>query len=485
MRHICHGASLCLTALYLVAFTAFSSVTNAQTPSVAPTPLGCSPSVASLKRIARQAWATTHDETKVLAALDAAIKSPSAAFVDFIDSPDGLFFTVQSPAQAYRYAVSEALRKRNPIESADAINAIAIDVTPTQIDAPNIEKVLVERNGQLVAPLTSSLQPRVMTTRLGGKEVINGGRLTYSCSSFFPGATVVVTGIPSVGVNMVRSFDEESLEALTGRPAPTPIAVKDLIGKTSSRVAGILPEPITRSGARARFHTRSGEALYVHYSPYGIVESVSNASILIADVVPPPEPPPAPTTAPPAGTPSTAVGRCQDGTTIYTRRNSPCIDNGWVAAWYDKSLSPPPEPRPVVAPRRETTTPAGPTLGEQLLLGKSQAAVRDMLGDPTVVEQRGNTWIYDGDGGSLRIEFAARFVSSIRPAEFDVVAARDALKNKRAARLTAEIEARKPKPVVVPGGAVARCGDNSFVFKSTGKKTCSRNKGVAEWYVRP
>src|SRR5690349_11253324 len=154
---------------------------------------GCEPSLGTLKRIASRTWAASHDPVDVLAAVDAAVGTGASDPFEFVGHADGLAFAVVFPPRYYRWKLSEALRKREPIESATVSTSILIQVSVTQIDAPNIEKVIVERDGRVVPSLSGALSPHVGVTRLGAKSVHNEGTFTYPCSAFFPGASVVVT----------------------------------------------------------------------------------------------------------------------------------------------------------------------------------------------------------------------------------------------------------------------------------------------------
>jgi hypothetical protein len=274
---------------------------------------GCLPTVAALKRIANDAWTASHDRDRVLAAVDEAI-GPDAedpwVFVDHAD--DGLLFTVAFPARQFRFSLSEVMRKREPITEASASSAVLIDVRATRIDSANIEKVIVERNGKVIPPLSNSLAPHVMTTRLGAKEVINSGRLTYPCSAFFPGAEVTVTGIPSGGHNLVLTLNDDQLEVLSGREFPRPLRAAGLVGLPEDRVRKLLGETATQTPERLGYDTNNGDRLLLT-TKGGRIVAVSNEKLLIADIRPPTKiASPATIEAPPE-TPKGAVAKCGDG----------------------------------------------------------------------------------------------------------------------------------------------------------------------------
>jgi hypothetical protein len=95
-------------------------------------------------------------------------------------------------------------------------DGIHIIVQPKQIDAPDIEKFVVQRNGNVVAPLRTALVVSEMSTRMGAKRMIHGGEVTYPLSAFEPGAgvNVKVIAIPASGSNISRTFSSLELRGI-------------------------------------------------------------------------------------------------------------------------------------------------------------------------------------------------------------------------------------------------------------------------------
>lgn len=176
----------------------------------------CRPTVASLRSLALSTWDATHDGDRVLAALDAQLGPYGNDWAQDIDYArrEGLSFAVFIPSRTYRSAVADALRKREPLAAVPVNEAVVISVGVMTMDAPNIEKVIVERNGKVVLPIGGSLRPQTFTNRMNAKTVRNDGALLYPCSAFMPGAEVVVTGIPSAGDNFERRFTSDELADL-------------------------------------------------------------------------------------------------------------------------------------------------------------------------------------------------------------------------------------------------------------------------------
>ena len=88
-------------------------------------------------------------------------------------------------------------------------SGVHILVNPSRIDAPDIEKIVVQRNGNLVAATRATLAPHELATATGAKRMIHSGDVIYPLSAFEPGLDVSVTviAIPASGSNITRTFD--------------------------------------------------------------------------------------------------------------------------------------------------------------------------------------------------------------------------------------------------------------------------------------
>lgn len=87
-------------------------------------------------------------------------------------------------------------------------------VNPTQIDAPDIIKVVLTRNGSVIPPTLSQLKVGELQTRMGAKRMIHSGAVFFPAGAFNPGAEVVLTAIPEVGKNLVSTFSQDELRRL-------------------------------------------------------------------------------------------------------------------------------------------------------------------------------------------------------------------------------------------------------------------------------
>jgi hypothetical protein len=106
------------------------------------------------------------------------------------------------------------VRRMEPVGDELWFGGIAIGVEPKQIGAPDIVRVVVERAGVLIEPITVTLKPTVFTTRMGVKEQIHAGTVLFPADAFDPGGDVVVTVIPQRGANTIRKLTESELRRL-------------------------------------------------------------------------------------------------------------------------------------------------------------------------------------------------------------------------------------------------------------------------------
>jgi len=137
-------------------------------------------------------------------------------FQSVVDS-DALTISLSGPLGIFYGNARERVRKfQSLIPAPGWQKEVQVVVSPTQIDSPDIERVIVQRNGAVVPPLRSTLAPRQMVTRMNAKSMIHGGTVTYPLSAFEPGAGVTVTiiAIPASGANITRTFGSFELRAI-------------------------------------------------------------------------------------------------------------------------------------------------------------------------------------------------------------------------------------------------------------------------------
>jgi hypothetical protein len=118
------------------------------------------------------------------------------------------------PISGFYLSASDLIRARKPIAGAAWTEGVTILIVPGTAKAPNIERVVVTRDGKTVAPVSSSLQ----STELGhGSDVqatLNGGRIVFPLDAFDPGADVRITLIPADGNSFVTRLSRADIAML-------------------------------------------------------------------------------------------------------------------------------------------------------------------------------------------------------------------------------------------------------------------------------
>lgn len=126
----------------------------------------------------------------------------------------GVTITLNGQVSQFQTMTAEYLRRMLPIESVPWPCGATIDVLPRELGALDIERIVVRRNGRVVAPLADWLTPTPLTTRAGVSFIVHAGSVCYSPATFDPSGVVVVTAIPVVGRNLVRDVIPEELRML-------------------------------------------------------------------------------------------------------------------------------------------------------------------------------------------------------------------------------------------------------------------------------
>jgi len=118
------------------------------------------------------------------------------------------------PTSGLYLSASDLIRQRKPVSGAVWIEGVTVLIVPTTIRAPNIEKVVVMRDGRTIAALSSSLQATELGTGGGEKATLNGGRVVFPLSAFEAGADVRIVLVPTGGANLVTRLSRADLSML-------------------------------------------------------------------------------------------------------------------------------------------------------------------------------------------------------------------------------------------------------------------------------
>ena len=268
--------------------SAASAVGFAQTgrqasPATPPTPTSsCSPSPAQFAAQLRRLRAANTAADGLIGAMDKWFGVPTTYAEDRLSVPvvtrDDLFAYLVFPYPLFRLRLQEALRKREPVEAVQVDGVVSLIVAPQQMDAPDIVKVIVERDGKIVQPVRNLLVPKTFENRLRAKTVLHAGAVVYNCSTFAPGAKVTVTLIPASGTNTEYTLRGDELLMLY--PQRIQLAFS-LIGKTRAQVEELLGTPSAVDGLRLTYKA-VGLDLSVYLDQDGIVTEASPDTLDLA-----------------------------------------------------------------------------------------------------------------------------------------------------------------------------------------------------------
>jgi hypothetical protein len=128
-----------------------------------------------------------------------------------LHSSNWLSVYLQSPYWAYRTGVAEASRKREALSSVYIPPGVQVQISPSTIDAPDIMKLVLERDGKEVVPIANELKPATFTTRLFDysarrylsgvvprprNTTFSGGRTQIQLLGYFVPGTALTPGQP-------------------------------------------------------------------------------------------------------------------------------------------------------------------------------------------------------------------------------------------------------------------------------------------------
>ena len=237
---------------------------------------GCTPPAAVLRQRALELVKADRDPDAVIRGLDEFMGLDTALMtlnpVNTVHYSEEIFIALFSPYTSYRTAVAEALRKREDVATVQVQRDIRIVVSPSRIDAPDIVRVIVERDGKPVPATMNTLKPTTMTTRMGAKGVLHSGTINFNCQAFTPGAIVSVIAIPESGANLERTFSSRELKLITGQKYTAQMATfsGDLVGIAGADVQVVFGQPREVAGSRWTYGTGSS-SFYLYLSDAGIV----------------------------------------------------------------------------------------------------------------------------------------------------------------------------------------------------------------------
>jgi hypothetical protein len=157
------------------------------------------------------------DKTDTVLALDRRFRERFGDFESFpitIVKREDLSVVLSTPFMSYRRALAEYLRMGDPIAKIPWIPTAVINVGPMQLGAPDITRVVVERDGKPVQPADNLLKPMTFTNGNGDSARIHAGDIRFPMTAFAPGAPVTISVVPSQGEPFVLRLDDSQLATL-------------------------------------------------------------------------------------------------------------------------------------------------------------------------------------------------------------------------------------------------------------------------------
>lgn len=101
---------------------------------------------------------------------------------------DALNVSISGPLGLFFAEASERIRKFESLTPPPTwFEGIHILVQPNQIDAPDIEKIVVRRNGVVVPAIRTALRVTEMSTAMRAKRMVHSGEVVYPFGAFDPG----------------------------------------------------------------------------------------------------------------------------------------------------------------------------------------------------------------------------------------------------------------------------------------------------------
>jgi len=173
---------------------------------------------ARVRAFAQQAQRESRgDSTALVLALDRQVREAWGEIETFpisIVRREDLLVTLSTPYMAYRKGVIDVLRTKRPISVVPWVDAAVVSVSPARLGAPDIEAVVLTRDGQEVAPTRSTLRPMTFSNGAGEEGVLRAGDVHFPIAALAPGAKVALSVRPRNADAFQYTFSEAELTTL-------------------------------------------------------------------------------------------------------------------------------------------------------------------------------------------------------------------------------------------------------------------------------
>ena len=120
-----------------------------------------------------------------------------------------------TPYMVYRQGVADSLRQKQPTSTVPWSTDAILSLSTMEIGAPDIGKIVVQRDGKEIPPVKNLLRQMDFTLPTGQSSIAHTGEVHFAMSAFAPGATVVITAVPAANSEMFTlTLKESQLERL-------------------------------------------------------------------------------------------------------------------------------------------------------------------------------------------------------------------------------------------------------------------------------
>ncbi len=176
------------------------------------------PTASAVRGMTREAQAEGKgDSSAVVLALDKRVRARWGDFESFplsIVRRQDLTIYLATPYMSYRRGVIEHLRMRESLNGVPWTDWAVVSVAPERIEAPDVTRVSVLRDGREIAPVKTALRPMQFSNGSGDTATLHAGEVHYPMTAFAPGGTVTVTASSASGEPFVLVLDDAQLRLL-------------------------------------------------------------------------------------------------------------------------------------------------------------------------------------------------------------------------------------------------------------------------------
>jgi hypothetical protein len=157
------------------------------------------------------------DKNEVVLGLDSRVRARWGDFESFpitIVRREDLSIVLSTPFMTYRRALAEYLRMGDSLDRLPWIPTAVISISPSRLEAPDILRVIVERNGKEIPAAENLLKPMSFTNGSGDSATIHAGEVRFPMTAFAAGGPVKISAVPAKGDSFTYELDDSQLATL-------------------------------------------------------------------------------------------------------------------------------------------------------------------------------------------------------------------------------------------------------------------------------